>query len=420
MISDNSMPEMATPYRFASRAQSSGHASHAVAEGLVDLSGGYAFPRCLPDISGEAAVAATRHRTETMQYSDVLGLDELRDLIVGYVGQDGIACRRDNVMVVNGAKHGLDLACRVFVEPGDKVVVSAPTYMTALNILRAHEVELWAVPQDQHGLKADDLERRLTAARLAGESLPKLLFDVPDFHNPTGVTTSLERRKALIDLAERFGFVIVEDDPYRRIRFEGDPVSPMKSLDRSGVVIGLGTASKILAPGLRMGWVIAAPEIIERMAVQKADGGSSPFNQRILAEMLASGQVAHHIEDIIRTLRVHRDVMVEELRRLIPEARVRAPQGGYFLWLELPDEVDADQLAGLGISKGVKTYSGRLSYPLTPVRNALRLCYSYEEPSRIREGVHALAEAFGTILRGEAQTAEREAAAHLSLGLPTY
>lgn len=408
------------PYRFASRAQASNHVSHAVTNDLVDLSGGYAFPRCLPDISREAISAATAHRTETMQYSDVLGLEELRHLIVDYVAQDGIACQLDNVMVVNGAKHGLDLACRVFVEPGDKVVVTAPTYMTALTILRTHEVEFWAIPQDENGIQTDSLEHRLVTAKEAGESLPKLLFDVPDFHNPTGVTTSLERRKKLIDLAERFGFVIVEDDPYRRIRFEGEAVPPMKSLDRSGVVIALGTASKILAPGLRIGWVIASPAIVERMAAHKADGGTSPFNQRIFAEMLAGSQVANHIDRIISELRVHRNVMIEELRKQLPETRVYVPQGGYFLWLELPNDIDADNLAGLAMMNGVKTFSGRLSYPLAPTRNALRLCYSYEEPERIRQGVAALAKTFHMIRRGETDTAALNAAANLALQLPSY
>ncbi|MBB6014743.1 2-aminoadipate transaminase [Aquamicrobium lusatiense] len=407
-------------YRFAARALNSSHASHAAANDLVELSGGYAFPRCLPDISMEAGKAAAAHRTETMQYSDVLGLEELRDQIVDYVAADGIVCARDNVMVVNGAKHGLDLACRVFIEPGDAVIVTAPTYMTALSILRTHEADFWAIPQDEQGMQADVLEQRLAAAQSAGDKLPKLLFDVPDFHNPTGITTSLERRHELIRLARRFGFVIIEDDPYRRIRFEGEAVPPMKSLDESGVVIALGTASKILAPGMRIGWVIASASIIERMAAHKADGGTSPFNQRIFLELLAGNQVAHHIAAIIRQLRIHRDMMVDELRRHLPEASVHVPQGGYFLWVELPDDIDADMLAGLAIKKGVKTYSGRLSYPLEPSRNALRLCYSYEEPERIRQGVEALGEAFASLRTGEVDSSELEALADASLKLQTF
>lgn len=419
---DNRQPTSlpAASYRFATRALSAGHASHEVAGDLIDLSGGYAFPRCLPDISHEAVTAAAAHRIETMQYSNVFGLDELRDLIVGYVAHDGIQCERDNVMVVNGAKHGLDLVCRVFLEPGDRVIVTAPTYMTALSILRTHEVEFLAVPQDDQGMCADELESRLQQAAAAGEKLPKLLFDVPDFHNPTGITTSLERRHKLIALAERFGFVIVEDDPYRRIRFEGDPVPPMKSLDRSGVVIALGTASKILAPGLRIGWVVASPAIIERMAGHKADGGTSPFNQRIFAELLAGSQVEHHIASIVRELRVHRDVMVAALKQHLPAGNVRVPQGGYFLWLELPAGTDADALAGLAMRHGVKAYSGRLSFPLKPIHSALRLCYSYEEPARIEQGVGYLAEAFETMGSGEMEEGMLRAAARASLQLPTY
>lgn len=388
-------------YRYAARAQTSCYASHAVANDLVDLSGGYAFPRCLPDISREATIAATDYRAETMQYSDVLGLKELRDLIVGYVAQDGIICDRDGVMIVNGAKHGLDLACRVFLEPGDTVIVTGPTYMTALSILRTHDVGFWAIPQDEAGMVTDELEQRLAAAEAAGESLPKLMFDVPDFHNPTGITTSIERRIKLIELAERYGFVIVEDDAYRRIRFEGAAVPPMKSLDRSGVVIALGTASKILAPGLRIGWVIASPSIIERLAAHKSDGGTSPFSQRIFIQLLAGKQVSHHIDGIVRELRIHRDVMVEELRRHLPEALVRVPQGGYFLWPELPEDIDAGILTGIAVRYGVKVYPSHLSYPFEPTRNALRLCYSYEEPERIGQGIAALARACQAIRRGD-------------------
>ncbi|MAY63556.1 MAG: aminotransferase [Rhizobiales bacterium] len=406
-------------YRYANRAVSTRYASHAVSEDMIELSGGFAYPKCLPDISRQAAVAAAEHRTETMQYSDVLGLTELRDLVVDYVTADGVHCNRDNVMIVSGAKQGLDLACRVFLEPGDRVIVTAPSYMTALDILRTHEVEFVTVAQDGEGLRTDDLEARLRELRDAGDALPKLLFDVPDFHNPTGITTSLARRRRLIALAEEFGFLIVEDDPYRRIRFEGAPVAPIKSLDTTGVVIGLGTSSKILAPGLRIGWVIASAEIIERIAAQKADGGTSPLNQRIFAEVLRGQSIPDHIGEIIRELRIHRDTMIAALAKDIPEIAVRSPEGGYFLWARLPDEIDASVLSGLALREGVKTYPGGLCFAGEPSQSALRLCFSYEEPDRLREGIARLAKAY-RLIRGGLADAEQVRAAEASRDLATF
>ncbi|MGN6304246.1 MAG: PLP-dependent aminotransferase family protein [Mesorhizobium sp.] len=379
-----------------------------------DFSDGYAFPKCLPDITREASAAAAL-RNETMQYADVFGIDELRDLICSYVASDGVQCRRENVMIVNGAKHGLDLACRVFIEPGDTVIVTAPTYMTAISILRTHEVDFLPIEQDNQGLRVDILEQKLQSALDAGEKLPKLLFDVPDFHNPTGITMSLERRRLLIALAERFGFFIVEDDPYRRIRFEGEPVPPLKSLDKNGVVIALGTASKILAPGLRIGWVIAADEIIERMAAQKSDGGTSPFNQRIMIELLRGNQISHHIDQVTVELRKHRDVMLDSLARYLPEIHVRKPEGGYYLWARIPQSVDADVLAALALQNGVKVYSGRKCYPLEPQENALRICFSYEDESRIPDGIARLGNIYDRLKKdGASENTIRAAAERLS------
>src|SRR5581483_5099273 len=210
-------------YHFANRAKSArGH--KALPPGTLNMCGGLAFGSTMPDISREATEAAQSFRTESLQYSGVLGLNDLRDEIAAYVASDGIVCTRDEIMVVNGAKHGIDLACRVFLEPGDQVVVTAPTYITAIAIFRSHEASFLTVEQDGDGMLTDDLEHKLREMEARGERLPKLLYDVPDFHNPSGVTLSAERRHKLVELAKRFGFVIVEDDPYRRIRFEGADV----------------------------------------------------------------------------------------------------------------------------------------------------------------------------------------------------
>ncbi len=209
--------------------------------------------------------------------------------------------------------------------------------------MRTHNVRFLDINQDAEGLDADELERKLVLMDNNAEQMPKLLFDVPDFHNPTGVTTSLARRKKILALARRYNFVICEDDPYRRIRFEGEVIPSIKSMDTTGNVISLGTVSKILAPGLRVGWAIGDAGVIRRMAMQKADGGSNAFAQRIVVQLMQSNKMAHHIDEMIHHMRIHRNAMIDSFAEHLPEAKIRAPEGGYFLWAKLPEGIDAER-----------------------------------------------------------------------------
>ena len=381
-------------YRYAGRAAVLGSSVYGHTPGAIVLNSGMAYPPLLPDVVREAVEAARDRPAETLQYGPLMGLDDLRDRIVRYVAEDGVRCRRENVLVTHGAKNGLDLACRVFIEPGDRVIVTRPTYMTALQIMRAHSVNFLDVGQDEDGLDTGELEAKLNRLAANGEAMPKLLFDVPDFHNPTGITTSAARRRRLVDLAEAFGFVILEDDPYRRIRFEGEPVPPVKSFDRNGSVIALGTVSKILAPGLRVGWTIGASAIVDRMALQKADGGSNPFAQRIVAELMRGNKMSAHITALSAEMARHRDVMIDCLEKHLPEARTRRPEGGYFLWVELPAGTDAEQVARLALKHGAEVSTGRLSFPNDVPGNHLRLAYSYPETDEIEAGIEGLGWAY--------------------------
>lgn len=383
-----------TDFRYARRAEILGASVYDHAPDAIVLSSGLAYPPHLPDVVREAMEAARDHTAQTLQYGPLMGLDDLRDEIVRFVGMDGVSCTRDNVLVTYGAKSALDLACRVFVEPGDRIIVAEPTYMTALQIMRTHQAALLGIAQDGEGLDADVLEGELERLRKNGERMPKLLFDVPDFHNPTGITMSEARRRRLVELAEHYEFIILEDDPYRRLRFEGDPVPPIKALDEKGVVIALGTVSKILAPGLRVGWAIGAKEIVDRMAMQKADGGSNPFAQRIVADLMRSNKMAKHIDDLSAEMRLHRDAMMEGFATHLPDARVRAPQGGYFLWAELPDGTNAEAVASRAVELGVEVSDGRLCFPNETSHNHLRLAYSFVDADTIRAGVKLLGQAY--------------------------
>lgn len=388
-------------FRYSRRAETLGKSVYDHAPDVIMLSVGSAYPPILPNLSTEAEDAADRFVTESMQYGPLMGIDDLRDSVAAYVAEDGVTCSRENVLITNGAKHATDLAARVFVEHGDRVIVSAPTYMTTLQCLRTHGSNFLAIPQDADGMRTDILERRLETMAANGEQLPKMLFDVPDFHNPTGVTMSLPRRKHLIELAVRFGFVIIEDDPYRRIRFEGDPVPPIKSLDEHGVVIAVGTVSKILSPGLRIGWAIGEPEVVRRMALQKADGGSCPFTQRIVVSVMRSNKMQEHIDLVTNEMRLHRDAIVEALAEHLPDARIRRPEGGYFLWAELPEGVSGDEVAAKAVEHGVEIGTGRICFPEEDPGNFLRFSYSYVDPDQLREGIRRLGAAYREVTGGQ-------------------
>ncbi len=383
-----------TEFRFARRSSVLGKSVFDHVPGTISLASGAAYPPLLPDVVREAVEAVGPHREEAMQYGPLMGLDDLREEIRRYVAEDGILAQSENVLVTYGAKSALDLACRVFVEPGDRVIVTRPSYMTAIHIMRTHNVQFVDVGQDQDGLVIGELEEKLERFEANAEPMPKLLFDVPDFHNPTGVTTSLARRRELLGLARRYNFVICEDDPYRRIRFEGEPVPPIKSLDTTGHVISLGTVSKTLAPGLRVGWAIGDAGVVRRMAMQKADGGSNTFAQRIVVQLMRSNKISQHVVELTDKMRIHRDAIAAALAEHMPEVSYRVPAGGYFLWVRLPERDDAERVVELGIRNGVEATPGRLSFPADDPGNFLRLAYSFVDEDHIRRGVAQLGAAY--------------------------
>ncbi|MCY3874311.1 MAG: PLP-dependent aminotransferase family protein [Rhodobacteraceae bacterium] len=383
-----------TEFRFARRSSVLGKSVFDHVPGTISLASGAAYPPLLPDVVREAAEAVGPLREEAMQYGPLMGLDDLREEICRFVTGDGVQAQPENVLVTYGAKNALDLACRVFVEPGDRVIVTRPSYMTAIHIMRMHNVQFVDVGQDRDGLSTDELEEQLELFEANAEPMPKLLFDVPDFHNPTGITMSLTRRRRILELARRYNFVICEDDPYRRIRFDGEAVPPIKSLDTTGHVISLGTVSKTLAPGLRVGWAIGDAGVVRRMAMQKADGGSNTFAQRIVVQLMRSNKISRHVDELTEKMRNHRDAMVAALAEYMPEARCRVPDGGYFLWVRLCECDDAEHVVELGIRGGVEATPGRLSFPSDDPGNCLRLAYSFVDEDQIRLGVAQLGKAY--------------------------
>jgi 2-aminoadipate transaminase len=364
---------------------------------IISFGSGEAYPEGLPDMGDLAQKAASHYRRETMQYSAWLGLDDMREWIVEYVAHEGVKVDTDQVLVVNGAKQAIDLACRVFLEPGDVVAVTAPTYKSAVRIFRSHEANYLEVPLDEHGMDVPALAALLADRERRGQPMPKLVYDIPEFHNPTGITMSAQRRRELVALAERHQFMVMEDDPYRRIRFEGEAVPPIQAFDTGGHVIGIGTFAKLVAPGLRLGWVTAAPDVIEKLAVVKADGGSCPLTQRLIVEYVKAGRLSPHIQEVTGIYRGQRDVMLGAIRRYLPETTCRVPHGGYYIWLQLPERISGDDLAQAAIRRGVRVLPASDFYVTSGPANFVRLAFSYSSPSAITEGIRRLGDAFREI-----------------------
>lgn len=365
---------------------------------VILFDSGFAAPQLLPDLTRFAEAALTEHREEALQYSATQGQPELRSWLAEEMNGDGCRLTAANILVTNGAKHGLELACRLLLDEGDTVVVTAPTYFTAIPIFRSFGVDFVEAEQDEEGLDVEALAAQLRARRAEGLPAPKLVYNVADFHNPTGATMSRERRQALLDLAEAEGMAVVEDTPYRRVRFEGDAVPMLSALDQHGAVIHLGTFSKLVAPGLRIGWVAADEAVIARMIQLKSDGGSSPFVQRMLYEFGCSPDYPAHVERAKAVYRERRDAILAAVRRHLPQVRIAAPAGGYYVWLTFPPGTDGDAIAAaaaearVNLIPGSKFFAGAGRPPSNRLsaRNHIRLSYSYETPERIEEGVARL------------------------------
>jgi 2-aminoadipate transaminase len=373
-----------------------------IPEDAISFDSGHAFPGILPDLTEEALSALSVHRAETLQYAPRPGLADLRDWIAGYMRGEGVmGASAEDVLVVNGAKHGLDLVCRLLLDEGDSIVVSAPTYFTAIPIFKSFGVEFIEIPQDGEGLAAGELEGAIEQRKRRGLKLPKFVYDVPDFHNPTGVTMTRRRREALLELCEKTGMLFVEDSPYRKVRFQGEPEPSMKALDRSGSVLLLGTFSKLLAPGLRIGWVVGSRNALNRMIQLKSDGGSCPLTQRLIVEFCKAGRLDAHIHNVQELYRSHRDRMIGAVRRELPEVELEIPKGGYYLWLTLPEHVDGDESARRAAAEGVIAIAGSRFFAhnggrpgnLGAPRNNIRLAYSHATLEQIDEGVGRLARA---------------------------
>jgi DNA-binding transcriptional MocR family regulator len=366
--------------------------------GITSFAGGYPDATLFPVdelhkiyddlLSPENAPAA-------LQYTASEGLPELRALVAARLTADGMPCTADDVLITQGGQQGLDLTAKLFIDAGDVIVTEQPTFIGALIAFNPCEPDYRSVPMDDEGMDIDALEQVLRTTERV-----KLIYTVPDFQNPTGRTMGLVRRRRLVELAEEFDAVILEDTPYRELRYEGDRIPSIKSLDTTGRVVHLGSFSKILAPGLRLGWALAAPEVREKLSLLKlaADTQNGTLNMRAAAAYVSSFDIDGHIASMLPTYRHKRDLMLDTIEEHFPQGITwTRAQGGLFTWVTFPDGLDmaAFQRDVLLPRAGVIVVPGAPFFARQAEGNHARMSYSGVPDDRLVAGVSAM----GALLR---------------------
>lgn len=380
-------------------------------EGIISFAGGLPAPDVFPveEVARAAERVLSEHGPQALQYGATDGYLPLREMLARHTARYGMHITPDNILITSGSQQALDLLGKVFINRGDRILVEAPTYLGAMQAWNAYGAEYITVRMDEEGMDIDQIEAALRAG-------PKFIYVLPNFQNPTGITLSLERRKRLVTLADYYGVPIVEDDPYGQLRYEGTHLPPVAVLDErswhrgeysySGNVIYLSTFSKTLAPGLRLGWVVAAPEVIRKLvqAKQGADLHTATFTQMVAYEVGKEGFIDRHIETIRKVYSERRDIMIEAMREHFPEGvHWTEPQGGLFLWVTLPEQVNATELLKQALDEGVAFVPGAPFYACGGGHNTCRLNFSNATPDAIREGISRL----GGLLRSVLETPER-------------
>ncbi len=336
----------------------------------------------------------------SLQYGSTEGYPPLREMIARHTARYGIQISPDNIMITSGSQQALDLLGKIFINRGDRIVVESPTYLGALQAWNAYGAEYVPVPSDEFGMITDELEKALRTG-------PKFIYALPNFQNPTGSTLIMERRMQLVELADRYGVPIIEDDPYGQLRFEGEHLPSLVVIDNkihtnngsyTGNVIYLSTFSKIIAPGLRLAWVIAPIEVIHRLVLAKqgTDLNSATFNQVLALEVGQHGYIDRHVKMICEVYKVRRDVMLDTLTELMPPGvHWTHPQGGLFLWATLPEGLSTTALFPEAVAEKVAYVPGTSFFPCGGGDNTMRLNFSYSAPEKITEGIARLAKVIG-------------------------
>jgi len=358
---------------------------------IISFAGGLPAPELFPvdDILSAAARVLSEGGAAALQYSPTEGFPPLREAFAAESRRRGIDCSAEDILITTGSQQPLDLAGKIFLDAGDCVLTESPTYMAAIQAFQTYGARFAAAPTDHDGLIPEALPALIERER------PRFLYTIPSFQNPTGVTLTAERRRLLYSIAARYELIVLEDDPYGALRYAGTAINPIKSLDTEGIVIYLSTVSKTIAPGLRVGWVVAAEHIRRKLTIAKqaADLHTSSLDQRIVHRYLADFDSRAHIERIRRSYGERFSVMDAALSEHMPPGFTWThPQGGMFLWVTCPVGVNTNELMREALARKVLFVPGQDFFPDTPGHRFMRLNFSNAAPEQIRQGIRRLAE----------------------------
>jgi len=359
---------------------------------VVSLAGGMPYVSALPKdlVQGALDRVLNDHGPQAMQYGSGQGLPQLREQILDVMALEGIRASVDDLVVTTGSQHALELVTKLFIDPGDVVLAEAPTYVTALVVFRSFQADVQHVLTDEQGLVPEALRERIRALRAEGRRI-KFLYTVPSFGNPSGVTIPWDRRTEILEICRSEGILVLEDDPYGLLWFDRPAPHAMRSVEEDGVVY-LGTFSKTLAPGFRVGWALAPHAIREKLILANEAAILSPssFSQYVISEYLSSADWKGQIDAFRGVYRERRDAMLGALDDYLPDLSWTHPDGGFYVWVTLPEHLDSKAMLPRAVKELVAYTPGTAFYANGDGRSHMRLSFCYPTPEFIREGVRRL------------------------------
>jgi 2-aminoadipate transaminase len=367
--------------------------------GMISFGGGNPAPELFPlrEFQEACRYVLEHDGPSSLQYSVTEGFPPLRQFLVEKMRKYGVPAEQENILIVNGSQQALDLVGKVFINPGDTILTDRPTYLGAIQAWSAYEARFVTVPLDDDGTRVDQVEKILEREPV------KFIYCLPNFHNPAGVTLSLERRRKLVEIAAHHGVFIVEDDPYGELRFEGEDITPIMVLHKENTIY-LSTFSKTLAPGIRIGWIVAPAKVLGRLvqAKQGADLHTSSFVQMVANDICQRGFLRQHVRRIRDTYRERCGVMLASMEKHFPsEVRWTHPQGGLFLWVILPKGMDSMELLKSALEEKVAFIPGPAFYPDGSGKHTFRMTFATASPEMIEEGIRRLGKVIKSQMTGK-------------------
>ncbi|HUS99725.1 MAG TPA: PLP-dependent aminotransferase family protein [Candidatus Thermoplasmatota archaeon] len=363
---------------------------------IISFAGGLPNPQSFPiqDLKSIVQTVLNNHGKVALQYGATQGINELRERLVERSIKEGMkgGVSLENIIITSGSQQALDAVGKIFLNPGDIAIVGLPSYLGGINAFRSYEANLVGVPLDNEGMQTDLLEEKLK--ELVKQDQPvKFIYTVPTFQNPAGTVMPESRRKKLVDIAHEYNLVIIEDDPYGKLRYDTSAVKPIKAFDDEGRVIYMSTFSKILAPGFRLAWIIAPEDVMRKMALckQAQDLCTAGFSQYIAYEFMKSGLLDLHIMRICEMYKPKRDIMMDSMKKYFPEGYLcHKPKGGMFAWVTLPKEVDTEAMFLDAFKEKVAYVHGKAFCVDGGGGSSMRLNFSYSTNEQLETGMRRL------------------------------